>query len=97
MRPAPKPLLSIGALAACALLAACGGGDKGSNSVQMKDMEVVDGTATDAMTDLDGVQSEGTATVLPASNATENGSASATPAKPAEKAQSDDSEVLSDQ
>lgn len=94
MRPAPKPLLSIGALAACALLAACGGGDKGGNSVQMKDMEVVDGTATDAMTDLDGVQSEGTATVLPAGNAAENGT---TPAKPSEKMQSDDSEVLSDQ
>lgn len=97
MRPAPKPLLSIGALVTCALLAACGGGDKGGNSVQMKDMEVVDGTATDAMTDLDGVQSEGTATVLPTGNAAENGSASTTPAKPAEKAKNDDSEVLSDQ
>jgi hypothetical protein len=97
MRPAPKPLLSIGALVACALLAACGGGDKGGNSVQMKDMEVVDGTATDAMTDLDGVQSEGTATVLPVGNAADNGSASTPPAKPAEKAKNDDSEVLSDQ
>lgn len=95
MRLALKTLLPIGALAACALLAACGGGDKGGNSVQMKDMEVVDGTATDAMTDLDGVQSEGTATVLPAGNAADNGSAS--PAKPAAKPQSDDSEVLSDQ
>lgn len=94
MRPAPKPLLSIGALVACALLAACGGGDKGGNSVQMKDLEVVDGTATDAMTDLDGVQSEGTATVLPIGNAADNGTTSA---KPAEKAKNDDSEVLSDQ
>lgn len=94
MRPAPKTLLSISTLAACALLAACGGGDKSGNSVQMKDMEVVDGTTTDAMTDLDGVQSEGTATVLPAGNAAENGTA---PAKPAEKSKNDDSEVLSDQ
>jgi hypothetical protein len=97
MRPAPKTLLSISALVACALLAACGGGEKSGNSVQMKDMEVVDGTATDAMTDLDGVQSEGTATVLPTGNAADNGSSSATPKKPAEKPQSDDSEVLSDQ
>ena len=47
--------------AALLSLTACGSGDKGGSNVQMKDMEVVDGTATDAMTDLDGVQSEGTA------------------------------------
>ena len=46
-------------------LAACGSADKGGNKVEMKDMEVVDGTATDAMTDLDGVQSEGTAVAMP--------------------------------
>ena len=46
-------------------LAACGSADKGGNKVEMKDMEVVDGTATDAMTDLDGVQSEGAAVALP--------------------------------
>ena len=51
--------------AALLSLTACGGADKGGNSVQMKDMEVVDGTATDAMTDLDGVQSEGTAIAAP--------------------------------
>ena len=55
--------------AALLSLTACGGADKGGNSVQMKDMEVVDGTATDAMTDLDGVQSEGTAIALPGANA----------------------------
>lgn len=94
MRSAPKPLSFIG-LAACALLAACSGGDKGGNSVQMKDMEVVDGTATDAMTDLDGVQSEGTATVLPVGNAADNATTGS--AKPPEKPQNDDSEILSDQ
>lgn len=96
MRSAPKPLLTLGAIMACALLAACSGGDKGGNSVQMKDMEVVDGTATDAMTDLDGVQSEGTPTVLPVGNDTDNATA-ATSAKPAKNAQTDDSEILSDQ
>ncbi|MBV2151032.1 hypothetical protein KRZ98_22800 [Sphingobium sp. AS12] len=77
-------------------LAACGSADKGGNKVEMKDMEVVDGTATDAMTDLDGVQSEGTAVALPSSNAADN--ASAALAKPAaEKAQGEDAEVLADQ
>jgi hypothetical protein len=77
-------------------IAACGGADKGGNKVEMKDMEVVDGTATDAMTDLDGVQSEGTAVALPGGNAADN--ASAAIAKPAaEKAQGEDAEVLADQ
>ena len=77
-------------------LAACGSADKGGNKVEMKDMEVVDGTATDAMTDLDGVQSEGTAVAMPNSNAADNGAA-ARP-KPAEqKAQAEDAEVLADQ
>jgi hypothetical protein len=77
-------------------LAACGGsGEKSGNSVQMKDMEVVDGTASDAMTDLDGVQSEGTSVVLPGSNSA--GNASAPAAKPAAKAPADDAEVVSDQ
>jgi hypothetical protein len=95
MRPAPKPLLPVGVLAACALLAACSGGNKGGDTVQLKDMEVVDGTATDAMTDLDGVQSEGTATALLPGNTAEN--ASTAPARPAEKAGNGDAEILSDQ
>lgn len=79
-------------------LAACGG-EKSGNSVQMKDMEVVDGTATDAMTDLDGVQSEGTAIAVPAGNAAN----AAPPAPPADNraAARDDAEanaeVVSDQ
>lgn len=87
-------------IAALLPLAACGGGDKGGNSVQMKDMEVVDGTATDAMTDLDGVQSEGTSLALPGGNASANGSEPAkpaAPAAPAEKAPVPDDEVLADQ
>jgi hypothetical protein len=77
-------------------IAACGGADKGGNKVEMKDMEVVDGTATDAMTDLDGAQSEGTAVALPSGNAADN--ASIAIAKPAaEKPQGEDAEVLADQ
>lgn len=53
-----------GALAMTFVLAACGGGGEPAQntSVAMKDLEVVDGTASDAMTDLDGVRTEGTAT-----------------------------------
>src|SRR3546814_16207391 len=55
--------LALFFLAATALLSACGDGKDGNNeqAVAMRDMEVVDGTATDAMTDLDGVQPEGIA------------------------------------
>lgn len=83
--------------AALLSLTACGGADKGGNSVQMKDMEVVDGTATDAMTDLDGVQSEGTAIALPGTNAAGNDSAAASDARPATPAPAEDAEVVADQ
>lgn len=82
-------------IAATLPLAACGGKEESGNKVQMKDMEVVDGTATDAMTDLDGVQSEGTAVALPGNNSADNSSAPARPAP--EKAPAQEAEVLSDQ
>lgn len=85
-----------GSIALLALtLAGCGGAEKSGNTVQMKDMEVVDGTASDAMTDLDGVQSEGTSVVLPGANGA--GNASAPAARAAPKEQGDDAEVVSDQ
>ena len=83
--------------AALLSLTACGGADKGGNSVQMKDMEVVDGTATDAMTDLDGVQSEGPAIALPGANAAGNDSAAASDARPATPAPAEAAEVVADQ
>jgi|GEM_PF-2583027 len=59
-----KARLAAAPLGLALMLAACGGGaDEATNSVevQMKDLEAVDGTINDAMTDLDGVQVEGTA------------------------------------
>ncbi|BBF69044.1 MULTISPECIES: hypothetical protein [Sphingomonadaceae] len=95
MRRTTNTALTAALLAGCIALAGCGDKEQGGNKVQMKDMEVVDGTATDAMTDLDGVQSEGTAIALPSGNAAEN---SSMPAKAvAEKAPAEDAEVLSDQ
>ena len=83
------PLCLMLALAGCSK-----SGTEGSNTVAMKDLEVVDGTATDAMTDLDGVRTEGTATA-PVANATA--------ARPSEtvsnaaKAPDSGAEVISDQ
>jgi hypothetical protein len=74
-------------------LTACGKKDDGATKVQMKDMEVVDGTATDAMTDLDGVQSEAGA-AAPAANASDN---QTVPAPSRAKAPPAEAEILSDQ
>lgn len=93
-----KTVLIAALLGGTVALGGCGGGEKGGNSVQMKDMEVVDGTATDAMTDLDGVQSEGAAVALPDGNGAANASAPAkSPADVATTEKADDAEVLSDQ
>lgn len=77
---------------------ACGKSGEGTgNTVTMKDMEVVDGTTTDAMTDLDGVRAEGTAMAPMSGNAS---AAKATLAKKAEDTSAPaegDAEVVSDQ
>jgi hypothetical protein len=49
-------------LLAALTLSACGGAKtEGGQKVEMRDMEVVDGTTSDAMTDLDAVRTDGTA------------------------------------
>ena len=80
-------------------LASCGGKDESQTKVQMKDMDVVDGTATDAMTDLDGVQSEGAAVAMPGTNVAGNATAPApAPSNQAEAKPADqEAEILSDQ
>lgn len=104
MRPDAKPTLTTAKtvvttliLTGCIALAGCGSKKESSTAVPMNNLEVVDGTTTDAMTDLDGVQSEGTALALPA-NRSDNAAAPATAAKneSAEKPTAD-TEVLSDQ
>lgn len=85
------PLFVILALTGCGK-----SGVGGSNTVAMKDLEVVDGTATDAMTDLDGVRTEGTATApAPSTNAAV--ARAPKPASNATKAPDSDAEVISDQ
>jgi len=63
LAPRRAPMLRglIGVGAAALLLAGCGGKKEAAagNDVEMRDMEVVDGTANDAMTDLDAVQADG--------------------------------------
>lgn len=90
---AARPLIAAALLTMT--VSACGDGAKeGGNSVAMKDLEVVDGTASDAMTDLDGVRAEGTALAPGAAstNASEPAKRDGAPAK-----QESDTEVLSDQ
>lgn len=91
---------AMAALSLVLLAGGCGGGQGAGNGtdIQMSDLEKVDGTINDAMTDLDGVQSEGTAL-------TDTGANVAAASKPAgNKAQNatepsteDDTEVVADQ
>ncbi|HWJ69482.1 MAG TPA: hypothetical protein VNS79_05475 [Sphingobium sp.] len=67
------PALRTMALCAlpCLLLAGCGGGgsnEAAGNAVEMRDMDVVDGTVNDSMTDLDAVRANGIGTPGNASN-----------------------------
>ncbi|WP_150294734.1 hypothetical protein [Sphingobium estronivorans] len=98
MRLDAKMVCTTLILSGCMALAACGGKEKNTTAVPMNHMEVVDGTATDAMTDLDGVQSEGGALALPA-NRSDNAAARTTAPKPkgGEEKPAADTEVLSDQ
>lgn len=69
------------ALLPIAALVACGESGEGGGNVALRDMEVIDGTANDAMVDLDNVQSD----IPPVANAAApvnagDAPASATPA-----------------
>jgi hypothetical protein len=55
------PIATLAAVASLIALAACGGSKSSdSSNVTLRDMEVVDGTANDAMADLDNATQEGT-------------------------------------
>lgn len=84
----------IAALAAALLLAGCGSPKKAAgNAVEMRDMEVVDGTANDAMTDLDAVRSDGVGVGSNAGNQSAPAAPKAKPATP-EAASGGDSEAV---
>ena len=91
-------------LAVSAALTGCGSGEEDSGNiaeVEMRDMEMVDGTINDAMTDLDGVQMDGTAMDANGSNVAEpgNGSVPSMPNAQSEagSAADDGAEVVSEQ
>ncbi len=86
-------------LSAALALSACGGSGGSGNgaNVELKDMEKVDGTINDAMTDLDGVQAEGTAMAPGANVSGASNGASATQKEEAGNAASSDEEVVADQ
>lgn len=84
--------LSAGRLACitalCLLAAACGGGsDTTGNTVEMRDMEVVDGTVNDSMTDLDAVKADGVGAVDNAGNVSQTN-------VPREQGDDDDTETV---
>lgn len=89
--------LCLSAALSVSLTACSKGSDGGNTTIAMKDLEVVDGTTSDAMTDLDGVRTEGTAMApVAAGNATTaraDGDAETNSAAPAEQG----AEVVSDQ
>jgi len=68
-RPALRRMtmaLPLAVLTPCLLLAGCGGGSDSQtagNTVEMRDMDVVDGTVNDSMTDLDAVKADGVGAV----------------------------------
>lgn len=84
-------------LISCTTLAGCGKKDESSSTVPMNNLEVVDGTATDAMTDLDGVQSEGAAVALSANRSDNAAGPAEAPKNEAAPKPAADTEVLSDQ
>lgn len=55
------PVSAITLIASLTVLSACNGSKPSGGNVTMRDMEVVDGTANDAMVDLDNATLEGTA------------------------------------
>lgn len=75
-------LLSV--LMPLAALTACGDGEEGGSNVALRDMEVIDGTANDAMVDLDNAQSD----IAPMANA---GAPESGPVAPAAATPSNDS------
>ena len=84
-----SPLMMLGA-SACLMLSACGDNKEASgNAVQMRDMEVVDGTVNDSMTDLDAVKSDGVGVVDNAGSV-----ARAQSSAPADNAGSEDTETV---
>lgn len=84
-----SPLMVLGT-SACLLLSACGDNKEAAgNTVQMRDMEVVDGTVNDSMTDLDAVKSDGVGVVDNAGSV-----ARAQSKAPAENASSEDTETV---
>ncbi len=97
MRCEARMIFTALLLTGCAALGACGKDDKTTNMVQMKDLEVVDGTTTDAMTDLDGVQSEAPSAALPSAGGNNSAAAAARPEPAAADAEQGEAEVLSDQ
>lgn len=84
----PKTFI-LTAAAATLALAGCSGDKQPGNTVEIRDMEVTDGTVNDSMTDLDAVKADGVGNVNNAGSVSR-----ATEARPAENGNSGDTETV---
>ncbi len=97
----PRSRIAVLGVALSLLVSGCNGkGTGNSATMQIKDLEAVDGTINDSMTDLDGVQSESVMAVDTGSN-TNSSASTRTTTEAAENAASssspDDTEVVAEQ
>jgi len=99
----PRSRIAVLGIALSLLVGGCDGKSAGNGaSVQIKDLETVDGTINDSMTDLDGVQSEGTMLAdtgsnMAAASAARSASGAAQNATAPSSSSPDDTEVVADQ
>ncbi|MCW2349570.1 hypothetical protein M2336_000016 [Sphingobium sp. B1D7B] len=89
MRKTHVPLLLLAAMGGLALAGCDGAQDAPGNTVEMRDMNVLEGTVNDSMTDLDAVKADGLGAVGNAGSVSRKQTS-----EPAANASSEDTETV---
>ncbi|MCW2411163.1 MULTISPECIES: hypothetical protein [unclassified Sphingobium] len=89
MRKTHVPLLLLAAMGGLALAGCDGAEDAPGNTVEMRDMNVLEGTVNDSMTDLDAVKADGLGAVGNAGSVSRKQTS-----EPAANASSEDTETV---
>ncbi|MCW2382616.1 MULTISPECIES: hypothetical protein [unclassified Sphingobium] len=89
MRKTHVPLLLLAAMGGLALAGCDGAKDAPGNTVEMRDMNVLEGTVNDSMTDLDAVKADGLGAVGNAGSVSRKQTS-----EPAANASSEDTETV---
>jgi hypothetical protein len=89
MRKIHGPFLMLAAIGGLALAGCDGAEEAPGNTVEMRDMEVLEGTVNDSMTDLDAVKSDGVGAVDNAGSVSR-----AQTSEPADGASDEDTETV---